>query len=239
MRNYLCKFCTVPCKKDSVDDNRYWTCKHCSTKYGIDLYSEDKFHYMTLEENASYIWDRSKPDDRYLIRVDFIKNTTTVFRLCKISSLRTKVLELPYSFLIEQRVTKSRPYDIKLWLEYNLNQSTLPITPPVVTPFKCLSCGDECKNMNPRFGLYWDCDHCSAWYYLEDNPPHELKRMRLSIPKEEYSRWVLEINYKKQTTNLSFSEDKSEVDVLHLDFVVKNVFAYNLREWIEKKLVWL
>lgn len=251
MRNYNCKFCTVPCLKDSTDST-VWICKYCDTKYYIDLYSNDKYHYMLIEESVikcasinglTNITTPAYKND-YIIKVDYITNTTIVYQLCQFR-LRTKVLELPYDFTKEKNIRRPigpyspYKYDIRVWLDYNLTKMQFPEKVPAVDKHICYSCNEECSNMNPRFNLYWKCDACSATYYLENEPPHKLRRAQLTCERDENTSWRLILNYNKNTTTLSYQEDKSEVEVIKFDYIVKNVFAHNLSTWIKKVLLFL
>jgi hypothetical protein len=195
----------------------------------------------TLNTITNITTPTSKID--YLIKVDFIANTTTVYQLCD-SGVRTKVLTLPYDFSQDERIKRpvgpysQHKYAVSVWLEYNLSKNLPPIA-PAINKFICHSCKQECINSNPRFNLYWHCKSCPVTYYLDETPPHNLNTITMSCQRDENTSWSLTMRYYKNTTTLSYHEDKCEVEVLKLDFIVTNVFASNLKDWIDKKLIFL
>lgn len=252
MRNYLCNFCTTPCKKINPTDDKGWFCDNCETQYHIDLLAEKPYHYLLTRAIISYgyidgVKNEKIPDKWYQVKSDFLTNTSIIYQVCH--GVRYKVKDVGVHVLSDKWIRDngiSKPegfsgggeWALNHWIEYSLFQQNLPDKPPNIE-FICLSCHNHCENRNPRFNLYWGCKLCNASYYLNEEPPHKLNRVQLSCQRDEHTWWCFEVNYRRNTTTLSYQEDKCETEVLKLDFIAPNVFAHNLKDWINNKLLFL
>lgn len=254
MRNYMCCFCQVRC--DKVTEN-IWTCHNCETQFHIDLWNEPKYHYLLTRPIIKYghhdtVKNETIPEKWHQVKSDFITNTSIIYQVC--NGVRYKVKEVPLHLLSDRLIrdngihgrkyyekhtfSNGSEWTLSHWIDYSLFQQDLPEHPPQIE-FICQSCNNHCVNSNPRYALYWHCDPCNATYYLDEDPPHKLRHTILTCPRDEHTVWCFEIDYKKNTTTLSYQEDKCSDEVLKLDFAVTNVTANNLQEWIRKKLLFL